>query len=273
MQTQNLDNTEHPSLFVIPESARRVLDIQAMMLPDCLADRRQMPNEVVRSALFCAKNRKIARPYYKSEKIAVVGGGEITYTGEELRQDDESVWMHLVHLASKVPLGEPVTFTPYEFLRGLQKTAAKANYEWLLTVLTRMQATAVQFYSDRLGEGVSTSLIYEFKYTKEDTAKYGGKWVVWMGTSLRKLYNEVTYLKWDQRLAVPEGIASKLMGYWASHARPYPVKIDTLRELCRNGMERRDFRKKLVLALKELVAVGFLEEFSFVDDKVCVVRA
>ena len=243
------------------------------MLPDCPADRRQVPNEIVRSALFCAKNRRTPRPFLKKEKIAIIGGGEITFTGEELRQDDEAAWMHLIHLASKVPLGDPVCFTPYEFLRGLQKTAAKANYDWLYTVLTRMQATAVQFYSDRLGEGISTSLVTRFIWKSEETAGFGGKWVVWLEPTMRQLFDQTTHLRWEQRLSVPEGIASKLMGYWASHAKPYPVTVETLYAICRIEMKVTDFKKKLIKALDALKNIGFLADYLVVNNKVTVERA
>jgi len=33
-----------------------------------------------------------------------------------------------------------------------------------------------------------------------------------------------------------DGITSKLFGYWASHRKPFPVKIETLAKLCGSGM-------------------------------------
>lgn len=260
-------------LFEIPAAVVVSLEEGDRLLPSCPADRRQLPNEVVRSALFCAKNRRFPRPIYKKHKIAIVGGGEITYTGEELRQDDEVVWMHLVHLAGKVPLGDPVCFTPYEFLRGLHKTAAKANYEWLHSSLTRMQATAVQFYSARLNEGVSASLITRFKWRDEEGVQLGGKWAVWLESSMRRLFDETTHLKWEQRLQLGEGIASKLMGYWASHTTPYPVNIGTLKDICKAESVDREFKKRLILALDSLVNVGFLQHYAIAENKVSVVRA
>ena len=57
---------------------------------------RGIPNELVRCAVFSAKNRKERRDMYRANAplvVPVIGGGEVIYTGEELRQDDETVWM------------------------------------------------------------------------------------------------------------------------------------------------------------------------------------
>ena len=61
-------------------------------LPFWPADVRGLPNAFARSALFNVANaRKGARDNYKRRSIATVKGASITYTGEELRQDDEDV--------------------------------------------------------------------------------------------------------------------------------------------------------------------------------------
>lgn len=48
----------------------------------------------------------------KDAEIAVIGDGQVIYRGEELRQDDELVWLHLMHLAKKTHLGDCIDFTP-----------------------------------------------------------------------------------------------------------------------------------------------------------------
>ena len=71
---------------------------------------RGIPNELVRCAVFSAKNRKEKRAVYRANApliVPVIGGGEVIYIGEELRQDDETVWMQLVHLAKE---GEDAEF-------------------------------------------------------------------------------------------------------------------------------------------------------------------
>lgn len=54
---------------------------------------RGVPNELVRCAVFSAKNRREARRIFRANepmRVPVLGGGEVIYIGEELRQDDEN---------------------------------------------------------------------------------------------------------------------------------------------------------------------------------------
>ena len=72
-------------------------------LPEWPDGQRAMPNELLRSALFTCRNRNHPRRFMKDEEIAVIGDGQVIYRGEELRQDDELVWMHLMHLKIHLP--------------------------------------------------------------------------------------------------------------------------------------------------------------------------
>lgn len=83
---------------------------------------RGIPNELVRCAVFSAKNRKEQREVYRANApltVPVIGGGEVIYTGEELRQDNETVWMQLVHM-SKESRSPVVHFTPYSFFKSMK---------------------------------------------------------------------------------------------------------------------------------------------------------
>jgi plasmid replication initiation protein len=112
----------------------------------------------LRSALFNARNKKWQREYFEKATIAVIGEGEITYTGRELRQDDETVWLQLIHLARELPLGELVEFTAYSFIKSLGWNNSAKSYTRLRDSLECMQATALTVYSKRIGEGVSSSV-------------------------------------------------------------------------------------------------------------------
>jgi len=70
-------------------------------------------NEALRCALFNACNRHQRRRYLKQEDLFIIsGGGKITYTGEELRQDDGTVYLYLIFLAKRISPGNAVEFTP-----------------------------------------------------------------------------------------------------------------------------------------------------------------
>jgi len=236
---------------------------------------RCLPNELLRSALFNAKNRKQPRAYLKKQDIAVLFEGRITYQGEELRQDDETVWLQLIHLAKEQPLGSVVEFTPYSFCKAIGWPICKGSYERLRECLDRMQATALAVYSKRLAEGVSLSMIPVFAWQDENKQTLK-KYRVQVAPQLVELFgsDHFTRVEWEQRLALPVGIATWLHGYYASHREPFPVKLDTIKRGAGMTTESASRVRQLIeSALAELVNVGFLKSWEIVGELVHVKRA
>ncbi len=211
--------------------------------------------------------------FMKEVEIAVIGDGKVIYRGEELRQDDELVWMHLMHLTKRSPLGECVEFTPYSFIKALGWPIKGQNYERLRNCLSRMQATALRIQSRRLQSFVSISLIQKFLSRNERNENLF-RWQVWVGKEMQLLFDEtfLTKVMWETRRSLPDGIASKLYGYWASHRKPYPVKVETLLKLCGSGMQMKHFKTELKKALRLLTETGFLEAWDLKNELVVVTR-
>jgi hypothetical protein len=254
------------------ERSQHVTPTHACQLPVWPETQRCLPNEILRSALFNARNRKQARRMLKDEEILVVGEGRITYGGEELRQDDELVWMHVLHLAKQQPLGERVEFIAGTFLLAFGWSTSGQSYQRLRTCLSRMQATSIQVHASRLGTGVSLSLIRMFEWRDADRSLE--RWRVWIEPAIYPLFSDLHYtrLALTQRQALPTGIASKLHGYYATHRHPYPIKIQTLKALCASDMTTKEFGRKLRVALTSLVDVGFLRDWRIARGLVQVWR-
>lgn len=236
-------------------------------------DKRGVPNEIIRSALFNVRNRNTARRDFKDEPIMVLGDGEITYRGEELRQDDEDVWLQLMHLARLQPLGKQVEFTAYSMLTALGWATSSHGYNRLRRCIRRMQATSLAIHSKRLGQGISVSLIHEFEWEDERGAKLDC-WRVWISPKMQQLFGDVYYtqLEWEQRRQLGP-IAKKLHGIYGSHAAPYPMKIETIKAGCGASAKRlREFKGSLIEALDELKEVGFLADWRIDKDLVYVTR-
>lgn len=254
-----------------PKEGSRAVVVQLPLWPDVL---RCLPNEIIRSALFNARNRKQPRASLKEAEIAVIGDGRITYTGEELRQDDETVWLQLIHMAKEQPLDAFVEFTPYSLCKSIGWPICKGSYERLRSCLIRMQATALAVYSKRLKDGVSLSMIPIFAWRDENKQTLK-KYRVQIAPQLVVLFGVVHYtqLEWAQRLALPDGIATWLHGYYASHKQPYPVKLDTIKAGAGITTERpAKVRELIEKALAELVKVGFLKSWEIVGELVHVKR-
>lgn len=192
---------------------------------------RGIPNELVRCAVFSAKNRKERRAIYRANAplvVPVIGGGEVIYTGEELRQDDETVWMQLVHM-SKEARSPQVFFSPYSFFKAIRWPDKGTSYARLLTTLRRLNTASLEVYSTRFDRGVSTGLIVDFTYSKKTD---GAPWSVLVFSPenellflFDKLYSRVD---WETRLALPEGVSTWLHGFFSSHREPFDHKIETL---------------------------------------------
>lgn len=256
------------------KSASPAVEISQIPLwPDMV---RSLPNEILRSALFNARNRKNPRAMMKNEPIAIIGDGRITYRGEELRQDDETVWLQLVHLARQHVVGQLVEFTAYSFCQDVGWSINKKSYDRLKESLRRMQATGLDVYSKRLDRGVSLSMVPFFEYEDSETQKSLPRWRVRIAQELVELFgnDHYTRIEWEQRLQLPDGLATWLHGYLASHRVPHPIKIDTIAlGSGMNTVEKTELRRLIKRALTNLVNCGFLLNFDVENDLVTVKRA
>jgi hypothetical protein len=240
-----------------------------LYLPFCSPGLRQVPNEIVRSALFTCRNRNTPRDNFRKQPIAVIGDGSIVYQGEELRQDDETVWMHLIYLVRDVQIGEAVQFVPHAFLHDIRWPTSGAGYERLRTSLDRMAATGLKITSSRLADGVNVSLIRKIEYSSHADGRVIPLrvWRVWIEPEMRVLFDPeyLTCIKWEMYHALRAGVAKKLFLYWSSHKAPYPVKIETLMKLCSTRSTPKEFRRVLSEALEELQGAGFLSYWKVLN--------
>ena len=263
-----------PELLAVLERFRDEIEASPKNLPEWAPTKGASPNEIVRSAMFTARNRNRRRVYLKQAEIMVAGGGSILYLGEELRQDDELVWLRLLQLAKGQPLGDPIFFTPYSFLKVIGWRVNNWGYQHLRACLLRMKATAVQITSTRLHHTVVTSLIDYIAMWDPEKHTPLLQWEVRVSKVMSLLFADgaFTLIDLDQRKALPEGIATKLHSYWSSHRQPFPAKVETLQKLCASDSELRFFRRELKKALNALVEVGFLETWGIESDLVAVIR-
>jgi len=236
---------------------------------------RCLPNELLRSALFTAKNRKQPRENLKDATIFMIGGGRITYRGEELRQDDETVWLQLIHLAKEQQAGAFVEFTPYAFCKAIHWPLKGQSYTRLKESLQRMVATGLSVYSKRLKKGVTLSMIPAFEWRDMEKEANLPRWRVQIAPQLVEMFGDVHFsrMEWEQRLELPVGLATWLHGYLASHKEPYPIKLETIKKGAGLTTEDKSHLKELVeSALQALKNVNFLSDWNIEDDLVSVQR-
>lgn len=232
---------------------------KVVMLPIWPDAVRAVPNGMLRSALFGAIRRG-SRRYMERERIAALEGIEIFYTGQRLDQGDLDVWETILHLARLQGLGNECRVTAYQLLKAIGKADTGGNREVLHIRLMRLKATSVEFEQSRYG--YAGSLIDEV-YRDKETREY----IFRVNPKLRALFepDQFTQIDWVVRRELDgKPLAQWLHGFYASHAKPYPVSVAKLRELCGSEAESlRHFREDLREALDAVVKAGMVKGQPF----------
>jgi hypothetical protein len=221
-------------------------------LPLWPAPFRAVPNGFLRSALFGAI-RKGRRRYVKGEQLPALDGIEIRYTGERLDQGDLDVWESVLHAVRLQELGSQCRVTSYALLKLMGKTDTGKNRATLHERITRLRANAVEVRQGRytyIGGLISSAV--------KDEETQG--WVIELDVKLRSLFaaDQFTHVEWAVRHSLDgQPLAQWLHGFYASHAKPFPLKVETLHRLCGSDATLiSDFAKTLRKALNAIAAAS-----------------
>ena len=222
---------------------------------------RPVSNDMARSALFSCIQGKDRR-FIKDILLATVEGLEIRFTGEQLNQDDHDLLMQLVFMAQYKPLGAWVMAPAYGILTALGRQIGGKQYRELRIDIARLTASMVIIRNTKtMREVFGHHLI-----AKAEQDEKSRHWIYRLDPDLRALYGEIshTLIDWEQRLALKgKDLARWLQLYLASHAKPFPVKVATLRDLSGSRTKAlKNFRGKLRLALDDLTNNGDIEKWE-----------
>ena len=224
-------------------------------------DMRAMPNDIARSSLFTVRNKRTPRVALQGHGIfSVIKGIDITYTGIELRaEDDELVWQQVLEYTKHSPVGTPVSFTFYELCKDLGWSINGRYYDKAEACLTRLQATAIQFSSKRVGRLESISLIHRFRVL--DRGKRTSRCQVEIDEEMVVLFAGDHYSKfvWEKYRELPP-TARRMFDYFVSHKEPFPLKLETFRLMCGSDSARlKKWREQAGQACEELNQSGLIK--------------
>jgi hypothetical protein len=190
----------------------------------------------------------------RGELVPSQDGYEIRVTAvESLDQADLDIWLQAVHLARSNPLGSICVVKGYAFLKELGLAKGGNDYVWLKDSLRRLQNAVIEF---KVGpQWIRFSPITQASgndETKMITLQFD--------PLLLKLFipDSWTALWWEERRALKrKPLALWLHGYYASHADPYPVKVETLMRLCGSKAKHKyQFKEMLKMAFNQLEKVA-----------------
>ena len=219
--------------------------VQLPVWPDAV---RAVPNGFLRSALFGAI-AKGKRRYIDGEQLAALDGIEIRYTGPRLDQGDLDVWQTVLHAVRHQALGDECRITSYAILKLMGKTDSGKNRVTLQKRIERLVANALTVKQGRytyIGSLIAGA-------AKDEKTQ---EWVIGLNPKLRALFagDQFTQIEWTVRHALDgQQLAQWLHGFYASHAKPFPMKVETLLSLSGSeNTEPRSSRQTLRKALDAL---------------------
>jgi hypothetical protein len=236
-------------------------------LPKWQEDKRGSPNSLLRSAVFAAIKSQ-DRKLFKKETLLSQETYNITFSGEQLNQEDMTVWLALIDLAKENPLGTECRFTAYRILQHMGLTDGGRERERLYDSVYRLAACLVGINTKRFkyaGSLVDDFLIDE--RTKEYKLTLNKKLIYIFGE------NDWTGLDWEQRKQLRQKpLAQKLHEYYSTHQDPFPVTIAFLHGLTGSNSQMKEFKRQVKAAMEKLITIGFLASYTIEADKMTVER-
>ena len=237
-----------------PASPKRVIvnplltDSAPFLLPFSSDTSRLVPDAVLRSALFCVMKRG-ERPFYKKPKeIASLENLKVFYAGEQLDQGDLDVWETVLHIHStkKEELGTEIRMTGYELLKLMGLTDSGKNRKILVDRLFRLTQSTVTIDTPkyRYDGGLLIGVLRE-KETEHFLISLNPRIAVLFAST------RFSQIDWVIRQSLKgQQLAQWLHGFYATHAKPLPMKIETLHRLCGSTAAKLyHFKQELIKAL------------------------
>lgn len=228
------------------------------MLPGWRDNLRAIPNDSVCCALFRAvqRTKQVDETMHNKSQIASFSDTIIRYTGPELTQFDCNVFMAILYLLRTQKSNRRIETSLYHIvvhLLGLSKNSK--IYNEVKNAAERMRASAIHI--EKTGANGKKmfwtgGLIDEFAYD-ENTDKL----VILVSPRIAKLFEPGRFTTVDQsvrRSLSRYSLSMWLQLYLCSHRKPFPVKVETLRDLSgHSGMPLYRFRTLLARSVKKLV--------------------
>ena len=230
---------------------------QLLRLPVTPQETRAAVNFIANSSLFAAVQGK-DRQLLNDTHLDTQDGVQIIFSGEQFNQDDHDVLMQLVYVASRHEIGTPVTVSAHSLLKALGRGTSGKEHKQLKAEIDRLVKGTIKLKTKRfsyIGHLIDEAI-------QDDKTKL---LVYRANPTLGKFYNieNYTLIDWEERKALKgKDLARWVQLQLSTHARPFPMKVDTIRRLSGSQTKAlRHFREKLRMALSDLKARGIIADW------------
>lgn len=212
------------------------------------------------SPLFQVRSK--SQPRSEHLELTIGGtptGSPIQYRGPELRQSDARVFLALLHMLRDLWAGTRASFEARELCTVLFGRYDGDSRRQLREHIYRLQRGLLVF------ERFSVQLVQTFLYPAR------GPWTVALDESIVQLFrvSPEVWLDIENRLALPDGLASWLYGYIESQTKLIPMELPKLIALCGSQASPKAFAEAMREALALLSARRVIDTgWSVNQDKV-----
>lgn len=238
---------------------------------------RAIPNDVARSAIFTVRSYKEKRVAYRDAPVFSVSSNvRLTFTGVELRAaDDELVWQQLLHYARSFGPDNWIEFTASQMCRDLGWPQNAAYRQRVRQSILTLAAASILVENTAAQEerGLNVRFVDKFEFETRDGDALP-RWRVRLGRELAAWFSDYKFTQLEMagyRELTP--IARRIADYVCSHASPYALQLQTLKEMC--GSETQELKRwKFMVkeALELLRHHGFVADFAIEDKLVRITR-
>jgi hypothetical protein len=215
-----------------------------------------MNNTVNCSALF-GTLRTATRLDYVKQAFDATNGGRITYKGPELRQDDKSVVLELIHQRRNM-LGGEVEFYPSTLCAKMGWSDSRDAKDRLFGCLERLCEGTLRLDKTST-DGAMFHLLAGFKWSRD------GKWSVTVTDDVANLFpnKHYAYLNIEKRALLMPGLQTWLFDYISSNDCSMVMTYATLRVVSgRPDEASKQFADYVKAALTKLQSIGAITGFS-----------
>lgn len=214
--------------------------------------------EITRTCLF-ALIRRGPRQFLDWQKLESRRDIEISYFGKQLDQADADLWLACLRLGRGVPIGERIYTTRASLLKAIGRKDDGRTRAWLDAALDRLTGAALRIEISRSGR----KLTLRCKLMTSGIEN-GGILYVRLDPEGAALFDNMSYLDWQQRLSCRSNAAKSLQLYVSGHAlgKPHSVLVLDLKKWMGFQGRLRQFRESLAGALLELEAAGLISGTS-----------
>lgn len=216
-------------------------------LPNWSDTDRAIPNALLRSAVFAAIG-KGQRAKMVGININSQAGIILTYTGEQLDQSDLDLWAAQLHLLRNQPLDQEFHTSMYALLKGVGITDTGPSRASLKRRLLRLRNCELSIRT--------ASFAYEGNLAEAGCLAGKTPLILHLDPGIIRLFadDQYTRVHWGvRRTLTGNPLAQWLHGYYATHAAPYPLRIETLQKLSGSRtVSRSKFIQLLRRALERL---------------------